>query len=312
MHDPVGAGDEQLGRHGDRLGVGDDALRRLVEGEQDVHRDRPRDLRVAVVGRLARRIVGQELRLDVAVDEEIAAQRAQQAQTGAGEGDVELDLERRRGEHQAAHARRVVVGPGADQHGTDALRQHRHVALGHAPGVADVFDEGLHVAYRLPKARRIAARPRRVAVAAGIPGVEVEIGQVEFVDQVGHAPAVFVAAVEEDDGAASLRRDGGPAPVEEVGTVAAGEVVVFGDSGHGVMAAMPLGMRLAELQCRHGDSPGRASELTELCWARGLYAKGMTGLRQFAGLTGHRLVLQGDLGAEPAVLLDGGSGCRPA
>ena len=41
-------------------------------------------------------------------------------------------------------------------------------------------------------------------MAAGVPGEEVEVGQVELVDQVGQAPRVFVTPVEHDDGAAPV------------------------------------------------------------------------------------------------------------
>ena len=72
MHDPVGARDEQLGRHRDRACVGHHALGGLVEAEQDVDGDRTRDQRIGPVRGDALGIVGEELRLDVGVDEEIA------------------------------------------------------------------------------------------------------------------------------------------------------------------------------------------------------------------------------------------------
>jgi hypothetical protein len=49
----------------------------------------------------------------------------------------------------------------------------------------------------------LSPRRRRLAMAAGVPGEEVEAGQVQLVGQVGHAPAVLVAAVEHH-GAARL------------------------------------------------------------------------------------------------------------
>ena len=48
MHDPVGAGDQELRRHRDGAGIGDDALGCVVEAEQDIDGDRPRDQRIGV------------------------------------------------------------------------------------------------------------------------------------------------------------------------------------------------------------------------------------------------------------------------
>ena len=112
MHHPVAAGDQELRRHGDGARIGDDALGGLVEPEQDVDRDRPRDQRIGIVGGDARGIVGQEFRLDVGIDEEIAAQLLHQRQAGPRERHVELHLEGGRGEHHGAELRRVIVHPG--------------------------------------------------------------------------------------------------------------------------------------------------------------------------------------------------------
>ena len=84
----------------------------------------------------ALRVVREELRLDVAVDEESAAQLVHQPEPGARERHVELDLEGRRGEHDAADPRRVVVHPGRDQHGADALRDDGDVLLAATPCAA--------------------------------------------------------------------------------------------------------------------------------------------------------------------------------
>jgi hypothetical protein len=77
-------------------------------------------------------------------------------------------------------------------------------------------------------------------MAAGIPGVEVEIRQVEFIDQMGHAPAVFVAAMEEQYGTPAIARGGRPAAIEQGLAIGGREMVFFCDSGHGLEAAMPL------------------------------------------------------------------------
>lgn len=154
----VGARHQQLRRHLNRLGVGHHAVGRLVQAQQHGHRDRPADQRVGQVRHHPLGVVGQQPRLDVAVDEEVAAQGLEQLQPGAGKGHVQLDLERRRSQHQAAHLGRVVMGPGGDQHRADALRQHHHVGLGDAMLVLQVLDEGLHVAHAGGKARAVAAR----------------------------------------------------------------------------------------------------------------------------------------------------------
>ena len=49
MHHPVGARDQQLRRDRDGARVGHHALGGLVEAEQDVDGDRPRDQRIGVV-----------------------------------------------------------------------------------------------------------------------------------------------------------------------------------------------------------------------------------------------------------------------
>ena len=235
VHHPVGARNQQLHGQRDRVGVGHHAVGGGVQVEQDVHRDRPRDERVALVTRNALRIVREELRLDVAVDEEQPAQLVHQTQAGAREGHVELDLEGRRCERQAAHLGRVVVRPGGDQHRAHALRDDVLVPLPHAVRAADVVDEGLHVAHRGREARAVAARTGRLAVAAGVPGEEVEVGQVELVDQVRHSRAVLVAAVEQQDGTASCGAGGRPMAVEQRDAVVRGEVVLVRNArlGHG-------------------------------------------------------------------------------
>lgn len=99
MDDEVGPGNQQLGGNLDRLCVRYHPLGSFVEAEQDVHRDRLGDQRVAVVGGDPLRVVTEEACLDIAVDEEIAAPQAHQFQPAAGERHVELDLERRRSQH---------------------------------------------------------------------------------------------------------------------------------------------------------------------------------------------------------------------
>ncbi len=215
LHHPVRARDQELGRQRDRRGVGDDPRGRVVEAEQDVDGNGARQQRIGVVGRDALRIVRQELRLDVARDEEIAAERPHQAQARQRERHVELHLERRRGEDEAADARGVVVSPRRDDDRADTLRDDGDRLGREAVARSDVVDERLHIAHRRAETRRMAARPRRTAVPARIPGEEIEIGQVELGGQVGHAARVLVAAVEDHDRAARRARGRRPVAIEE-------------------------------------------------------------------------------------------------
>ena len=123
---------------------------------------------------------------------------------------VELDLERRRREDHAAHARRVVVHPRRDDDGAHALRDDGDGLRREAVPRADVVDERLHVAHRRAEARRVTARAGRAAVPARIPGEEIEFGQVELGGQMPHAAGVLVAAVEDHDRAARRARRSPP------------------------------------------------------------------------------------------------------
>jgi hypothetical protein len=219
VHNPVGPRDEELGRHRDRLRVGHHAVGRFLQAEQDVDRNRSRQKRVGIVTRDARRIVRQELRLDVARDEEVADELAHQAQPRQRERDVELHPERRRGEDHAADRRRVVMDPGGDEHGANALRHDADVLRREAVLCGDVVDEGLHVAHGGTEARRVAPRAGRTAVAARVPGKEIEFGQHQLVDQVRHPRRVLVAAMEEHDRPARGITDRRPVPVEEIDPV---------------------------------------------------------------------------------------------
>ncbi len=158
VNDEVGTGNQQLGRYLDRIGIGHHPFGGFIEAEQHIHRDRLGDQRVAVVGRNTLRVMAEKLGLDVAVDEEVAAKAPHQRQPRPGERYVELDLERRRGEHQRADLRGVVVDPGGDDHRADTLGDHRDIFLGDAEGGTQVIAEGLHVAHAGGEARAIAAR----------------------------------------------------------------------------------------------------------------------------------------------------------
>jgi hypothetical protein len=56
-------------------------------------------------------------------------------------------------------------------------------------------------------------------VAACIPGIKGEIIKAEFIDQMRNAPAMFVAAMQQDDHAFRAGRGGGPDAIEQRCTV---------------------------------------------------------------------------------------------
>jgi hypothetical protein len=93
-----------------------------------------------------------------------------------------------------------------------------------------VVTKGLHVAGNGGEAWAVAARAGRLAVATGVPGKEVEVRQVQFIDQVGNAPRMLVAAMEQQDRLARLiakRRGGRPVPVEKLDAIVGAEAVLL-------------------------------------------------------------------------------------
>ncbi len=201
VNHPVGTGNQQLRRHGDGRCIGHDALRRLIEVQQDIDGNRARDQRVLLVAGDAPGIVRQEPGLDVAVDEELAAQPVHQFQARTRQRHVELDLEGRRRQHQAADPRRVIVHPGCGQDRAHALRHHRDALHRNAVDGGDMVDEGLDVAHRGGQAGAVAPLPRRASMAARIPREESVAGQVQFIHQVGDTARMLVPAMKQDHGA---------------------------------------------------------------------------------------------------------------
>jgi len=160
--------------------------------------------------------VGQPLRLDVAVDEEVATQLLHQGQARPRERHVQLHLERRRGHDQRAQAWRVVVHPGRGDHRPYALRDHHDVFHRNAVLGADVGDETVQITHQRREARCIAPCARRTAIAARVPGEEGGVGQVQLIDQVGDPAGVLMAAVQQHDGLGGRRCGGArPVPVEQ-------------------------------------------------------------------------------------------------
>ena len=67
------------------------------------------------------------------------------------------------------------------------------------PSLRDLAHETVDVAHQGGEGRRIAALAGRAAIAARIPGVEGMVGHGQFVDQMRHAAAMLVAAMEQQD-----------------------------------------------------------------------------------------------------------------
>ena len=65
-----------------------------------------------------------------------------------------------------------------------------------------MIDEGLHIAHRRAKAWAETPYAGRAALSARIPGEHSKVRQVELVGKVRHAAGMFMAAMEQDDGAA--------------------------------------------------------------------------------------------------------------
>ncbi len=200
VHDPVAARDQQLCRCRDRLCVGDHSIGGFIQPEQDVDCDRTGDERIGLVRGDALRVVRQELRFHVAVDEELAPQLVQQRKPGARKRYVQLDLEGGRSQHRAANLGGIVVQPGCCEDCPDALRNNRYVPDRDAVRRDDVIDERLDVAHRRAERGAEAALARRPSVPARIPGEELELRQIQLVDQMRHTSGVLVPAVKQHHG----------------------------------------------------------------------------------------------------------------
>jgi hypothetical protein len=95
---------------------------------------------------------------------------------------------------------------------------------GDAVDLLDVFHEVVEVADQRREPGRIPAGTWRSTVPARVPGIEHMVGQIQLVDEVGHAAAVLVAAVEQDHGASGPFARRRPAAVEQVDPVVGGEL----------------------------------------------------------------------------------------
>ncbi|EHM49758.1 hypothetical protein HMPREF9080_02949 [Cardiobacterium valvarum F0432] len=233
VHHPVVAGDKELQRRGDGLGIGDDAISGVVEAEQDAHRDGADDQRVAVEIVLPRLVVGEVMRLDVAVDEEVAAQLVEQAQAAARERNIKLDLERGRSEHGAAHRRGIVVQPGGDLHRADTLRDDGDIFQPDAVFALNVLHEILNIGDGAGDAGRIPTRAGAVTVPACVPGEISEVVETKLVGDEHQAAGMLVPPVEKDNGLVRAAVFGGAVAVKKGRAVAGSEsflLFVHGDS----------------------------------------------------------------------------------
>ena len=61
-------------------------------------------------------------------------------------------------------------------------------------------------------------------MTARVVGEYGEVGQVEFIGEVSHAPGMFVAAMQENDGAAYGGRCCRPVSIEQAGAIVAREI----------------------------------------------------------------------------------------
>ena len=82
--------------------------------------------------------------------------------------------------------------------------------------------KGLHVAGAGGEAGAVTALAGGLAVAAGVPGEEVELGQVQLIDQMGDAARMLMAAMEQHDRLAWLairRGSGRPVSVKKLDAI---------------------------------------------------------------------------------------------
>ena len=217
-HYPVAAGDKQLRRHGNSACIGDNARGMAVELDQDVGGDRPGDQRVHLERGDALRVMCQKFRLDVGIDEEAAFDLLPKRNPLFSEGHVELYRKGRRGDHQRADLRRVIVYPSGGKHGAEGLGDQRDIALAKAIS-ADLAHQTVDVAHQRGKGRRIAAFAGRAPVAARIPSVKGAVGHFEFIDEMGQAAAMLVTAVKQYDRTLAVFRNRRPVTIEDFGAV---------------------------------------------------------------------------------------------
>ena len=124
----------------------------------------------------------EELCFDVRINEAKRFEFLLQRQQRARQGNVELDLERGRGQHQATDGWRIIVHPSSRDDRAHTLRHHRHILHRDAVSLANVPHKIIGVLHKNAEVFGIAAHPRRAAQPARIPGKAMKVGQIETID----------------------------------------------------------------------------------------------------------------------------------
>ena len=85
--------------------------------------------------------------------------------------------------------------PRGRNHRADALRDHREVFFLNSVSAGDMVTEGLHVPCAGGKTGAVTSWAGRLAMSTGVPGEEIKLRQVEFIDHMGDTPRVLVTAM---------------------------------------------------------------------------------------------------------------------
>ena len=165
--------------------------------EQNVDGDRAADQRVGIVAFLARLIVGQELRFHIGIDRKIALYCLQRLETADRTRHIQIDAESRTGQDHRPDAWRVIMYPGRRYDRSHALRNDDHVFSGHRIGHQQVLVKRLCIPYEIPEIPRVAAPATADAMTTCVPGKDIEVWYIQFIDDVLQARPMLMAAVEE-------------------------------------------------------------------------------------------------------------------
>ena len=207
---PIAPGGKHERGHVDRTGIGQKAGAGIMQINQNVDRDLPKNQRVGVIERSLRRIVREHLCFHVALHVTGSDEFLFQPQRRDRERDVKPNAKRRSGENHGADRRRVIVDPGRDGDRADAVCQHDHVFQRVAVMIADVAHKRVHVFHHRAEVFSGAALAGRTSVPAGIPGEDRDVFQAEHLDDFRPAARMFVAAVKQKKCfRGRLRRDPG-------------------------------------------------------------------------------------------------------
>ena len=142
--------------------------------------------------------MGQQVRLDVAVDEGFGLEFQQQAQARNRKGDVQPHPQCRTAQHQSANVWGVVVNPGCRQHAADAVREYGDILNRDTVVPGNVADERIYVPHQHAEIFGITTLAGAAAMTTGIPGEQGKIGQVELIHCILPAAGMFMAAMKQD------------------------------------------------------------------------------------------------------------------